>query len=79
PSAYAFLDNRRFRFFQPQVVQGEVKEWPGTLCGADCNGILVATGRDYLLIKEIQPEGKKRMGVQACICGMRLPVGERFL
>jgi methionyl-tRNA formyltransferase len=78
PSAYGFIDGRRFRFFQPQVVPGEVREKPGTLCQADKNGVLVATGRDYLLIKEIQPEGKKRMCVQACICGMQLPLGEQF-
>ncbi len=78
PSAYGFIDNRRFRFFQPKVVRGEVKEEPGTLCRADRFGVLVATGKDYLLIREIQPEGKKRMCVQACICGMKLPVGEQF-
>jgi len=78
PSAYGFIDNRRFRFFRPQVIPGEVKEAPGTLCRADKRGVLVATGKDYLLIKEIQPEGKKRMCIQACICGMQLPIGEQF-
>jgi methionyl-tRNA formyltransferase len=78
PSAYGFIDKRRFRFFQPKVMPGEVKEAPGTLCRADRFGVLVATGKDYLLIREIQPEGKKRMCVQACICGMKLPVGKRF-
>ncbi|MCW5201700.1 MAG: methionyl-tRNA formyltransferase [Candidatus Electrothrix communis] len=78
PSAYSFIDKRRFRFFKPQVIQGEVKEKPGTLCRADKNGVLIATGKDYLLIREIQPEGKKRMCVQACICGMKLPIGEQF-
>ncbi|MCI5141066.1 MAG: methionyl-tRNA formyltransferase [Candidatus Electrothrix sp. ATG1] len=78
PSAYGFIDNRRFRFFKPQVIEGEVKEKPGTLCRADKNGVLIATGKDYLLIREIQPEGKKRMCVQACICGMKLPIGEQF-
>jgi methionyl-tRNA formyltransferase len=78
PSAYGFLADKRFRFFRPQVVGGEVVEEVGTLCRADKDGILVATGSDYLLIREIQPEGKKRMSVQSCLCGMKLPVGERF-
>lgn len=78
PSTYGFLAGRRFRFFKPQVIRKEVVEEPGTLCRADKNGILVATGDDYLLIREIQPEGKKRMSVQSCLCGMKLPVGERF-
>jgi methionyl-tRNA formyltransferase len=78
PSAYGFIDKRRFRFFRPLVIPGEVTEEPGTLCRADKNGVLIATGKDYLLVREIQPEGKKRMCVQACICGMKLPVGGQF-
>ena len=78
PSAYGFLAKKRFRFFKPQVITGAVQEAPGTLCRADKEGILIATGRDYLLIREIQPEGKKRMTVQSCLCGMQLPVGEKF-
>ncbi len=78
PSAYSFLAEKRFRFFKPEVVLGKVKEAPGTLCRADKRGLLIATGKDYLLVKEIQPEGKKRMTVQACLCGMQLPVGEQF-
>ena len=78
PSAYGFLADKRFRFFRPQVVAGKVVEEAGTLCRAEKDGLLVATGNDYLLIREIQPEGKKRMSVQSCLCGMKLPVGERF-
>ena len=33
---------------------------------------------DSLLIREIQPEGKKRMEVQAYLCGFTFPIGERF-
>ena len=78
PSAYGFLADKRFRFFRPQVMKGKVVEKAGTLCRADKDGILVATGSDYLRIREIQPEGKKRMSVQSCLCGMKLPAGERF-
>ncbi len=78
PSAYSFLAGKRFRFFSPVLVSGEVSEAPGTICKADKNGLLVATGKDYLRFEEIQPEGKKRMSVQACLCGMQLPAGEQF-
>ncbi len=78
PSAYGFLAEKRFRFFKPQVVAARVEEAPGTLCRADKEGILVATGQNYLLIREIQPEGKKRMSVQSCLCGLQLPIGEKF-
>ncbi len=78
PSAYGFFQEKRFRFFKPGIIAGTVSEYPGTLCRADKNGLLVATGKDYLLIREIQPEGKKRMDVQSYICGVSLPVGEQF-
>ena len=78
PSAYSFLNDKRFRFFRPRIVSGQVSEPPGTLCRADKEGLLMATGQDYLLIREIQPEGKKRMTVQSCLCGMKLPMGEQF-
>ena len=78
PSAYAFLGENRFRFFRPRVVAGPVTAPPGTICRADRDGLLVATGGDYLLLREIQAEGKKRMDVRSLLCGMSLPVGERF-
>jgi len=78
PSAYGFLEGKRYRFFAPLVVSEEAGKPAGTVCRADKQGLLVATGRDCLLIREIQPEGKKRMTVQACLCGMTLPVGATF-
>ncbi|WP_456385682.1 methionyl-tRNA formyltransferase [Desulfolithobacter sp.] len=78
PSAYSFLDGRRYRFYRPVLVEGTVSEPPGTLCRADKDGLLVATGANYLLIREIQPEGRKRMSIQALLCGTHLPVGSRF-
>ena len=78
PSAYSFFQDRRYRFFKPVVVEGKVAETPGTICRADKEGLLIATGDEYLLIREIQPEGKKRMEVQAYLCGFTFPIGERF-
>ncbi|MHB1348911.1 MAG: methionyl-tRNA formyltransferase [Desulfobulbaceae bacterium] len=78
PSAFGFLGKNRFRFFRPQMVAGPASEPPGTICRADRDGLLVATGTDYLLLREIQAEGKKRMDVGSLLCGMPLPIGERF-
>jgi len=78
PSAYGFLGDRRFRFFSPEVVEGKVREEPGTLCRADKDGLLIATGKNYLVIHEIQPEGKRRMDVRSCLCGFCFTPGEKF-
>ncbi|HHD63738.1 MAG TPA: methionyl-tRNA formyltransferase [Desulfobulbaceae bacterium] len=78
PSAYGFLGTKRFRFFSPEVVAYDGRETPSTICKADKQGLLIATGQDALLIREIQPEGKKRMTVAACLCGTSFSVGDRF-
>ncbi|PID72720.1 MAG: methionyl-tRNA formyltransferase [Desulfobulbus propionicus] len=78
PSAYSFLADKRFRFFAPQLITRAVTEPPGTVCRADNQGLLIATGEQYILIGEIQPEGKKRMSVQACLNGMTIEPGATF-
>jgi methionyl-tRNA formyltransferase len=75
PSAYGFLEGKRYRFFNPKIVTIHAAEAPGTICRADSQGLLIATGADYLLIREIQPEGKKRMPVEACLRGARIATG----
>jgi len=79
PAAYSFIDGQRFRFFTPEVVHRECDHPPGTLILANQQGLLVTTGKDCLLIKEIQPEGKKRMTVAAYLCGHPLTPGKLLL
>ncbi len=75
PSAYGFIDGRRFRFFDPEVVPVRATEPPGTICRADSQGLLVATGDDCLRIRSLQPEGKKRMDAATCLRGTRIVPG----
>ncbi|WP_028580819.1 methionyl-tRNA formyltransferase [Desulfogranum japonicum] len=79
PSAYGFLNDKRFRFFSPEVVNKQATEPPGTIALADSSGLLIATATDYLRIREIQPEGKKRMPVQDCLNGLRITPGDQFV
>lgn len=78
PTAYSFLAQKRFRFFTPNVVRYTSGASPGTLLRADKEGLLIATGHDAILIREIQPEGGKRMTVDSYICGHPLEPGQRF-
>jgi methionyl-tRNA formyltransferase len=79
PSAYGFIGGTRFRFFSPLVVEDDSQNPPGTILRADGQGLLIATGSGSLLIREIQPEGKKRMSVKSCLCGTKLiTTGDRF-
>ena len=75
PSAYTFLDGARLRLFAPEVVFQESNVPPGTVLRADTRGLLVACGRHCLNLREIQPEGKKRMSVSAFSCGHPIVAG----
>jgi len=48
---------------------------PGVVCRADRKGLLVTTGKDCLLIKEIQAEGSRRMDAAAFISGHPIQPG----
>lgn len=79
PTAYSFLDGKRFRFFTPTLSETSSDLTPGTIVQADKTGLLLATGSGVLHVREIQPEGKKRMSVTAYLCGHPLEPGQQFL
>ena len=60
------------------VLTGEVKEAPGTLARIDKDGLVIATGQGYLLIRDIQLEGKKSIPVDAFLRGHSLKTGIIF-
>ena len=78
PSAYTFLDGKRFRLFSPKIVHKESDTPSGSILLADKEGLLISTGKDSLLIRELQPEGKKRMTVESFLCGYPLKASSRF-
>lgn len=78
PSAYGFLDGKRYRFFRSEVILRDCPEPPGTICRADQGGLLVATGKNGLRIEEIQQEGKKRMPVADWLRGVQLGENPRI-
>lgn len=75
PTAFCFLHKKRLRLFRPEVVYQDSDAHPGTVLQADKRGILIACGKNTLLIKEIQPEGKKRMPVESFLCGHPIAPG----
>jgi methionyl-tRNA formyltransferase len=64
--------------FSPKGVRKQFPEPPGTILRANGEGLLVAAGEDALLIRDIQPEGRKRMDVGTWLRGARIPAGARF-
>lgn len=90
PGTYINIDGQRLKICAPQVINSATDEQmyfaaedagpplPGTLCRANAKGLLIATGRDFLLIREIQPPGKRRMTVDAYLRGHSLKPGIRL-
>ncbi len=78
PSAFTYHEGKRYRLFAPQVVRKTSDAAAGTIILADKQGILVATGKDALLIGELQPEGGKRLTVDAFLCGHAIEQGSKF-
>jgi methionyl-tRNA formyltransferase len=82
PTTYTTLSGRRLRLFSPRVIDrelcGNAFADPGTICKADRDGLLIKTGKDCLLVREVQAEGSRRMGVDAFISGHPLLPGTRL-
>ena len=76
PSAYTFLNGKTLKVWKCAVECAECgKEAPGTIIGVDKSGIHVACGRDALILKEVQLEGKKRMETDAFLRGYQVTAG----
>jgi methionyl-tRNA formyltransferase len=79
PGAFTTLAGKRCRLFMPQVVVGQISEPVGTIHRVDSDGLLIATGRDYLLVPELQVEGGKRMPVDVFRRGHAFTAGETLV
>ena len=76
PSAYTFLNGKTLKVWKCAVECAECgKEAPGTIIGVDKSGIHVVCGRDALILKEVQLEGKKRMETDAFLRGYQVTAG----
>lgn len=77
PSAYSSLKGKTVKIWDADVVLGEVTGEPGRIT-ATKDSLLVETGNQFLSIKELQLEGKKRMDTAAFLRGFSVEDGCRF-
>lgn len=78
PGAFTYWNHRLLKIFH-----GEVRRYPhtgeaGRIIWISSDFIEVATGKDSFIIKEVQLEGKRRMGVREFLLGHPLSVGTFF-
>ena len=75
PSAYTHFNGKTLKIWEACVEKSEITEIPGTVVEVTKNEIKVQTGKDLLVLKQIQLEGKKRMDVAAFLLGYKVEKG----
>ena len=79
PCATAEFGGVRCKVFSTDIIDDATNLTPGTVAEAGKTGIVMACGNGTLLrIKELQPDGKKRMAAADFLRGHPLTVGEKL-
>lgn len=70
PGAYTLLEGKNLKLWQAEKTSVQPAAEPGTIVEMDSSGITVAAGKHTaILLKELQPSGKKKMTVAAFLRG----------
>lgn len=69
PSAYTRWNQKTLKIWKAEALKDEYEGTCGEVVYRDKNAIYVKTGGGTLSLKELQPEGKKRMEVEAFLRG----------
>jgi methionyl-tRNA formyltransferase len=72
PAAYTFLDGQVLKIFVAEANQNKVLETPGTIGADTARGLPVVAADGYVILKEVQLGGKKKMPVKEFLRGYRL-------
>lgn len=76
PTAYFMLDGKRVKVYKTEVL--EVSGEPSTIIKSD-NELIIACGNNSAVkIKELQPEGSKRMEAKQWLLGKKIATGTKI-
>ena len=78
PGAFSFLESKRFKIFKTEIKNCDSVDQPGVIVRISEYGIEVGTQNQRIVIKEIQPEGRKRMDIKSFLAGHKLIIGSKF-
>lgn len=74
PSAYTYVNGKLLKIWEAEVVASDHEIEKGCVTDIQSKGFVVACGKDSLFIKEVQLQGKKRMGAGDFLRGNALEV-----
>ena len=78
PSAYTYLQGKTFKIFSCDVIPADESRDAGEVISADKKQLVIACGKGALSLKEVQLEGKKRMGIEEFLRGKKIEAGTKF-
>jgi len=76
PCAYTFLEGKQLKIYTAGAETTAVTEAPGTVVEETDTGLRIAAGEGYVLLQEMQIEGKKRLAVRDFLRGVRIAPGQ---
>lgn len=78
PGTYTFLNGKMMKICSVAISDVCTEGIPGEICRVTKDSLIVHTGEGALEIKEVQPEGKKRMSVHDFLLGHKPEEGTCF-
>jgi len=81
PGAFTCYQGKLLKIYKAEVALSEDVETrrpAGMITEVSKTGIIVTTGKDNLIIKELQIEGKRKMTVEEFSAGNKISVGEEL-
>ncbi|MEE9912391.1 MAG: methionyl-tRNA formyltransferase [Deltaproteobacteria bacterium] len=75
PAAYTFLEGQALKIFLAEARLEQVDRPPGTIGAASAAGLPVAASDGYVLLKDVQLAGKRRMLIGDFLRGYRVGTG----
>jgi methionyl-tRNA formyltransferase len=82
PGAYTHYKGKMIKIYEAGDIRlsgYEGKGKPGQILEVSKDGIVVATGKGEMIIKELQPEGKRIMKAAEFIAGHKITTSDRFI
>ena len=78
PSAYTTMGGKILKIWEARVEEGNSDYAPGVVAEVTKDTIKVQTGNGILVVRTLQPEGKKRMEVSAFLLGNKVEEGSKL-
>jgi methionyl-tRNA formyltransferase len=75
PAAYTLLEGQVLKIFSAEANQSKVSEAPGTIGAVSATGLPVAASDGYVILKDVQLAGKKKMLISDFLRGHNIKPG----